>query len=100
VTSVQTQVLLRTNDPLYELSMPILLQRMEDRFWRQTLLNLASHLGVTDPRVNTTSVCLDRRRQWRNARNLWHNAGIRSTLYLLATPLRVPWAAWRRRAAA
>jgi hypothetical protein len=98
VTSVQTHVLLRTNDPFYELSMPILLQRMEDRFWRQTLLNLASHLGVTDPRVTTTSVCLDRRRQWRNARNLWHNAGIRSTLYILATPLRVPWSR-RRRAA-
>ncbi len=88
VTAVQTQVLLRTNDPLYELSMPIVLQRMEDRFWRQTLVNLARHLGVADPRVTTTAVCLDRRRQWRNAGNLWHNAGIRSALYTLATPLR------------
>jgi hypothetical protein len=98
VTAVQTQVLLRTNDPLYELSMPIVLQRMEDRFWRQTLVNLARHLGVADPRVTTTAVCLDRRRQWRNAGNLWHNAGIRSALYTLATPLRAlrPRRRWAR----
>jgi hypothetical protein len=84
----QVQVLLRANDPLYELAMPLVLHRQEDRFWRQTLSNLASHLGVAEPRVTTTTVCVDRRRQWRNARNLWHNAGIRSTLYLLGTPLR------------
>jgi hypothetical protein len=88
VTTAQTQVLLRSNDPLYEVSMPVVLQRMEDRFWKQTLVNLASHLGVADPAVTTTGVCLDRRRQWRNAGNLWHNAGIRSVLYTLATPLR------------
>jgi hypothetical protein len=35
VTAVQTQVLLRANDPLYELAMPIALQRVEDRFWRR-----------------------------------------------------------------
>jgi hypothetical protein len=97
VTAVQTQVLLRTNDPLYELSMRIVLQRMEDRFWRQTLVNLARHLGVADPRVTTTAACLDRRRQWRNAGNLWHNAGIRSALYTLATPQR-PQRPRRRRA--
>jgi hypothetical protein len=88
VTAAQTQVLLRTNDPLYELSMPFVLQRMEDGFWRQTLVNLASRLGVAEPRVSTTAVCLDRRRQWHNADNVWHNAGIRSVLYTLAAPLR------------
>jgi hypothetical protein len=88
VTAAQVQVLLRANDPLYELAMPVAIHRREDRFWRQTLANLARHLGVADPVVTTAVVCVDRRRQWSNARNLWHNAGIRSTLYMLGTPLR------------
>ncbi len=88
ITAAQAQVLLRTNDPLYELTMPLVLNRGEDRFWRQTLANLASHLGVTAPVVTTNAVCVDRRRQWRNAGNVWHNAGIRSVLHALGTPLR------------
>ncbi len=87
-TVAQAQVLVRANDPLYELAMPLALQRMEDRFWRQTLTNLARHLGVAAPVVTTTVVCVDRRRQWRNAGNVWHNAGIRSVLHALGTPLR------------
>ena len=88
VTAVQTQVLLRANDPLYELAMPLLLNRREDRFWQQTLTNLAVHLGVAAPVVTTSAVCVDRRRQWRHAGNVWHNAGIRSALHALGTPLR------------
>ena len=88
VTAAQTQVLLRANDPLYELGMPLVIQRREDRFWRETLANLARHLGVADPEVTTTVVCVDRRRQWSNAGNVWHNAGIRSVLYALGAPLR------------
>jgi len=88
VTTAQVQVLLRANDPLYELGMPIVLQRREDWFWRETLANLARHLGVADPAVTTAAVCVDRRRQWSNARNLWHNAGVRTALYMLGTPLR------------
>jgi hypothetical protein len=88
VTAVQTQVLLRANDPLYELAMPLAIHRQEDRFWRQTLANLARHLGVADPAVTTTVVCVDRRRQWSNAGNLWHNAGVRSALYAIGAPLR------------
>lgn len=88
VTAAQVQVLLRANDPLYELGMPLVIHRQEDRFWQQTLRNLARHLGVADPAVTTTTVCVDRRRQWANARNLWHNAGVRTALYTVATPLR------------
>jgi hypothetical protein len=87
-TAAQIQVLLRTNDPLYELTMPLALNRGENRFWQQTLTNLARHLGVAAPVVTTTAVCVDRRRQWRNAGNVWHNAGIRSVLHALGTPLR------------
>jgi hypothetical protein len=87
-TAAQAQVLVRANDPLYELAMPLAIHRVEDRFWRQTLTNLAHHLGVAAPVVTTTAVCVDRRRQWRNAGNVWHNAGIRTALHALATALR------------
>jgi hypothetical protein len=86
--AAQIQVLLRANDPLYELAMPLAIHRAENLFWQQTLTNLARHLGVAAPVVTTTTVCVDRRRQWRNAGNVWHNAAIRSALHALGTPLR------------
>jgi hypothetical protein len=78
-TVVQTQVLLRAGDPLYELGMPVM-HRMEDRFWAQTMTALAMRLGVTDPAVQTRSLVLDPRRQWRRAGNVWQNAMARSVL--------------------
>ena len=51
-TVVQTQVLLRAGDPLYELGMPVM-HRMEDRFWAQTMIALGKRLGVVDPAVQT-----------------------------------------------
>jgi hypothetical protein len=87
-TIAQAQVLVRANDPLYELAMPLGLSRIEDRFWQQTLGALAAHLGVERATVQTTIVCVDRRRQWANARNLWHNAGIGSVLYAMSAPMR------------
>jgi len=86
-TSAQAQVLLRANDPLYELALAFGGHRKEDAFWRHTLAALAAHFGVDCP-VETTVVCVDRRRQWANARNVWHNAAIRSALYTMAAPLR------------
>jgi hypothetical protein len=87
-TAAQANLLLRANDPLYELAMPVLIHRQEDRFWRQTLTNLARHFGVAKPTVVMNRTCVDRRRQWRKAGNVWHNAGIRSAVYLLGTPMR------------
>ncbi len=78
-TVVQTQVLLRAGDPLYELGMPVM-HRMEDRFWVQTMTALATRLGVTDPAVQTRSLVLDPKRQWRRAGNVWQNAMARSVL--------------------
>jgi len=88
LTAAQVQVLLRANDPLYELGMPIIVQRREDRFWQQTLVNLARHLGVAEPQVSTVAVCVDRRRQWSHAGNIRHNAGVRTAIYTLGAPLR------------
>jgi hypothetical protein len=77
----QIRILLRADDPFYELLMPVALSRLEDRMWQRTLSNLARYLGVAAPRVTTTVRCLDRRRQWRYAANVWYNAAIRSGLY-------------------
>ena len=78
-TVVRTQVLLRAGDPLYELGMPVM-HRMEDRFWAQTMTALARRLGVTDPAVQTRSLVLDPKRQWRRAGNVWQGAMARSVL--------------------
>jgi hypothetical protein len=85
-TVLQVQVLIRPNDPLYELGMPVM-RRMEDGFWAATMRNLATKLGTIGPQVEVTSIVVDRKRLWRNAGNVRYNAGIRSTLHLLATPV-------------
>jgi len=86
-TFAQVQPLFRSNDPIYEIGMPIVMTRMEDRFWHQTLRNLGAHFRV-DAQPVQRNVCLDKRRQWRNWRNVWHNAFIRSAVYALGTPYR------------
>jgi hypothetical protein len=88
VTTLEVQALIRASDPLYELAMPIAVHRQEDRFWAHTLRNVATRLGVEGPEVNLRAVCVDRRRQWGNAGNVRHNAGIRAALHKLATPVR------------
>jgi hypothetical protein len=86
-TFAQVQPLFRSNDPIYEIGMPILMTRMEDRFWHQTLRNIGAHFGV-DAQPVQRNVCVDKHRQWRNWRNVWHNALIRSAVYALGTPIR------------
>jgi hypothetical protein len=87
-TVAQVQALLRSNDPFYEVGMMLGVQpRMEDKFWSSTLRSLAAHFG-TDTSVSIDSVCVDRRRQWRNAKNIKHNAFIRTIAYTLGTPVR------------
>jgi hypothetical protein len=91
-TVVQIQALERTNDPLYELGYVFGGNRLNTRFWVQTAENLARHFGVASPAVDSQVVCVDRRRQWRRARNLSKNAAIRTFLWTLGTPVR-----WLRR---
>ena len=86
-TVIRAHVLMRANDPLYELGMTFGGHAKEDRFWAQTLTALGSRLGVPDPQVETRSTCVDSHRQWRNAKNIWHNAMLRSTLQTLAAPV-------------
>ena len=90
----QAEVLMRASDPLYEIGMALFGHRQEDACWRLTLRSLAEHLGV-DAEVETHSECVDHRRQWPYAANVWHNAAIRSGLLALTMPLR--WSTRRRR---
>jgi hypothetical protein len=91
-TVVQVQELTRASDPLYELMMhaPFIGERMQNEIWRSTLTNLARHFGV-DATVESTITVVDRRWQWRYAKNVWQNAGVRSTI---SAPLR--WIRLRR----
>jgi hypothetical protein len=81
-TIVQAQALIRAQDPFYEMGMAFGGHRKEDRFWEQTLENLAAHLGAPDAKATTQRVCVDRKRQWRQARNIRHNAALRSGAYM------------------
>jgi hypothetical protein len=87
-TIVQAQVLMRANDPLYELGMTLGGHPKEDKFWQQTLASLAAHLGAPGRTPTVDLVCVDKRRQWKRAGNIWHNAAIRSVLHVLLTPVR------------
>ncbi len=79
-TVAQAQVLMRAQDPLSELGLSLGGHRQEDRFWEQTLTNLAAHFGVETP-VETQVVCVDRKRQWSKAGNIRNSAAIRSGLH-------------------
>jgi len=88
-TIVQVQELTRASDPLWELGLmlPVLGERMQNDVWRTTLRNLAKHWNVDAP-VDVKLVVVDSHRQWSNAKNIWQNAAIRSTLYAFGAPVR------------
>jgi hypothetical protein len=82
VAVAQVQELTRASDPFWEIAMmmPVLGDRMQNDIWRATLRNLATRFEAPDPTVTSKIVCVDSRRQWRNAKNIWQNAAIRSGL--------------------
>ncbi len=86
-TVAQAQVLIRANDPLYEIGLRLGGHKMEDAFWQHTLTSLATFFGVDEP-VYTRVICLDPKVQWSYARNIRHNAAVRTALYTLAAPIR------------
>jgi hypothetical protein len=91
-TVAQAQALERTSDPLIELSYLLGANRANDAFWKQTLANLATSLGVTEPVVETTKVCVDKRRQWKHAGNVRHSAAVHMAVGTVTAPVR-----WVRR---
>jgi hypothetical protein len=92
----QAQVLMRAQDPLSEIGLIMGGHSSENRFWSNTLRALGKRFGEeVEPEMQVT--CVDPRRRWSQAKNVWHNAGIRSGLYLAGAPLR--WLRKPRRAA-
>jgi hypothetical protein len=84
----QIQVLIRANDPMWEaLFMAGITRKMEDTFWEKTLHNLAAEFGTADT-FSLTASRVDPRWQWSNAKNIWHNAAIRSSIYVFLSPFR------------
>jgi hypothetical protein len=86
-TTAQAQVLMRANDPFFEVALTFGGHKKEDRFWHHTLSALAQHFGVT-AEVETQTVCVDKSRRWTNAKNIRYNSAIRSGLYASAAPIR------------
>ncbi len=86
-TVAQAQLLVRANDPLYELGFRLGGSKAEDRFWQQTLRSLATHFGV-DGQTQMSATCVDSKLQWSQAKNIWHRAAIRSGLCATTAPLR------------
>lgn len=88
-TVAQVHLLVRTSDPVYELGFSLMGgTKHEDEIWQHTLQSLAGHFGV-EAAVASEVVCVDGKRQWSNGlRNLWHNALIRTSLYVLGAPVR------------
>lgn len=83
VTVAQIVSFIRAGDPLFEVGVRLgLVHKQEDDFWGKTLTNLALDCGVRGQPVSIETVLLDRSVRWSAARNVWHNAAIRTALYL------------------
>ena len=87
-TVVQVHLLIRASDPIFEVAMALGGHRKEEKFWQQTLTNIAQHFGVTDPRIDMQIVCVDKKRQWSSARNIWKNSAVSSGMYAAGAPFR------------
>jgi hypothetical protein len=88
-TVAQVQPLIRASDPMYEIGMRLgFAHKMEDQFWHHTLQSLAAHFNVTGAPVQQKNTLVDPKLQWQYTKNIWNNAAIRSTLYVVATPVR------------
>ncbi|HEY1349252.1 MAG TPA: ATP-binding protein [Ktedonobacteraceae bacterium] len=85
-TVAQAQVLIRASDPIYEIGLRFFGgHRQEDRFWQHTLTQVATYFKCTAA-VEMEIVCVDTRIQWSEARNIWHNSVMRTTLHRLVRP--------------
>ncbi len=78
-TVAKVHLLVRANDPLYDVSFKIYTSRLEDKIWKHTLTQLAGHFASSEP-VSMHAVLVDRRRQWNQFGNIWKNSAIRTLL--------------------
>ena len=83
----QVQSMARANDPIYELAFRVIGSKEQEKIWTHVLSALAAHFAC-EQSVTLSKTCVDPRLQWSQARNIWHNAAMRSMLYTLAAPAR------------
>lgn len=86
-TLARIRILLRTSDPIFEAGW-FGLRKGEDFMWPTVLRNLATAHGVPEVNVTEHTECIDRRRLWKNWRNVRHNSAIHSALHALGAPFR------------
>lgn len=80
VTVAQVLGMFRASDPIYEFGFRLMGGgKAEDQIWVHVLTALAARFDVSGE-VSLEQQCLDPRLQWAYARNIWHNAGIRTVL--------------------
>lgn len=85
-TVVQIQSLARANDPIFEFGFRFMGgSKQQERIWNHVLTQLATHYGISG-QVETRKTLVDSRLQWSQAKNIWYNSAVRSTLY---TPVRL-----------
>jgi hypothetical protein len=87
VLVAQVQSMARANDPIYEIGFRLGGSAAQETIWTHLLASLAAHFACDAP-VSFNKTCVDPKLQWSQAKNIWHNAAMRSMLYTLAAPLR------------
>jgi pyruvate/2-oxoglutarate dehydrogenase complex dihydrolipoamide dehydrogenase (E3) component/anti-anti-sigma regulatory factor len=80
-TFIQVHPLFRAGDPIIEIGFRLGAAVQEDRFWHETLGNLACRLG-THGEVTQRNILVDPHIRWSGIANLRHSAAIRSALYM------------------
>ncbi len=82
VTVVQIQSLGRANDPIYEFGFRVMGgSDQQEKIWRHVLAQVSAHYNVAG-QISMHKTCVDSRLQWAQAKNIWHNAILRTTLTL------------------
>lgn len=79
VSAARVHLMVRANDPLYEMSFKVYTSRLEDKIWTHTLTQVASHFDSEAP-VTKEVALIDKRRQWSQMSNIWKNSAIRTLL--------------------
>ena len=88
VPVAQVQSLERSSDPIYEIFDRYFGSAgQQEMIWKSVLSNLAAHFGIQGE-VTFNKFCVDPKVQWGAAKNIWKNAGARTMIYTITSPLR------------
>jgi hypothetical protein len=85
VTVAQIQSLARANDPIFEFGFRFMGgAAQQEKIWYHVLTAIAAHYGVKG-QVQMQKTCVDPKLQWSQAKNIWQNSVLRTTIN---TPVR------------